>query len=579
MSSDFHVQPRELNLRTLHCLFDQSHVALQCSRTCIPTCFISMFSFSAKHNVLKFSFQILMRRGILFFSILLWRCGLLLAFRLRDPGVLFCGRSSKSFSYYVLMPPSRRTRLVAAGEPVNIPADLDLDSLFVKDLRTLCSQLSLPTAGTRSALVDRLKEARETRQNAQSIGAPPPVQNGGDNIELQQHFQQLQQQVQDLLNRNSSDERMLSESQLTQVKSLVQATINETIEQTAAAAAQAAVNAFTGSSPSSQAVVPERKASSEGNVPFAVQETLNSTAVNGTSGNDINSISSTSQQTLDSVHELPPKLVKEILSGEFMELSKLLPKNFNSLQPLHDEPLTLTLENSVIRVNKAKATSITNIEEWTSAFTAYMSVIISKHPSRAAKLLEYLSLIWYAAKYHRGLGWCVYDVKFRQKAAADKFIKWSTIDSQLWLKTFTVAPSLMKEELGFFQSGPSSMPSTVRGNEYRTCHNFNKGFSCARTPCPYAHRCNKPGCRGDHPGIRCPFPTPNQKSNHPHGLGSLTVSTIAPATVASNFGGVVTPVNFFNLQCALHSHPDRVFVNKLCLELREGARIGYSGPR
>ena len=242
------------------------------------------------------------------------------------------------------MPPSRRTRRVAAGELVNIPADLDLDSLFVKDLRTLCSQLSLPATGTRSALIERLKEAR---RNAQSIDAPPPVQNGGDDTELQQHFQQLQQQVQDLLNRNTSDERMLSESQLTQVKSLVQATINETIEQTAAAAAQAAVNAVTGSS-SSHAAVPERNASSEGNVPSAVQEALISLAVDGASGTDTNNISSASQQTLDSVHELPPKLVKEILSGEFLELSKLLPKNFNSLQPLHDEPLTLTLENSVI---------------------------------------------------------------------------------------------------------------------------------------------------------------------------------------------------------------------------------------
>ena len=86
------------------------------------------------------------------------------------------------------MPPSRRTRRVAAGEPVNIPADLHLDSLFVKDLLTLCSQLSLPTAGTRFALVDRLKETRETRRSAQSIGAPPPVQNGADNIELHQQF-------------------------------------------------------------------------------------------------------------------------------------------------------------------------------------------------------------------------------------------------------------------------------------------------------------------------------------------------------------------------------------------------------
>ena len=90
------MQPRELNLRTLHCLFDQSQVALQCSITCILTFFITMFSFSAKHNVLKFSFQILMRRGIRFFSILLWRCGLVLAFRLGDPGIIFCGRSSNT---------------------------------------------------------------------------------------------------------------------------------------------------------------------------------------------------------------------------------------------------------------------------------------------------------------------------------------------------------------------------------------------------------------------------------------------------------------------------------------------------
>ena len=187
------------------------------------------------------------------------------------------------------------------------------------------------------------------------------------------------------------------------------------------------MNAFTGSSSSSQAVVPERNTSSEGNVPFEFQETLNATGVDGASGNDINSISSASQQDVGFTTRTPCKLVKEILSGEFIELSELLPKNFNSLQPLHDEPLTLTLQNSVIRVLQAKATSITNIEEWTLAFTAYMCVIISKHPSRAAELLEYLSLIRYAAKHHRGLGWCVYDVKF----------KWSTTDSQLWLKTWS----------------------------------------------------------------------------------------------------------------------------------------------
>ena len=54
---------------------------------------------------------------------------------------------------------------------------------------------------------------------------------------------------------------------------------------------------------------------------------------------------------------------------------------------------------------------------------------------------------------------------------------------------------------------------------------------------------------------------------------------MAPTTAASSFGGLVTPVNVLNLQIALSNHPNREFVNKLCLELMEGARIGYSGPR
>ena len=42
---------------------------------------------------------------------------------------------------------------------------------------------------------------------------------------------------------------------------------------------------------------------------------------------------------------------------------------------------------------------------------------------------------------------------------------------------------------------------------------------------------------------------------------------------------MVTPVNVVNLYQVLSIHPEREFVNKLCSELREEARIGYSGPR
>ena len=119
--------------------------------------------------------------------------------------------------------------------------------------------------------------------------------------------------------------------------------------------------------------------------PTSAASTSNSPLEPQTSGPSLGNYSRSATCTdkaMDSVHELPAKLVREILTGEFMELSKLLSKNCNVLNPSQDEPLTLTVENSVIKVNKAKTTSITEISEWTTAFSAYMGVLISKPTSR-----------------------------------------------------------------------------------------------------------------------------------------------------------------------------------------------------
>ena len=413
------------------------------------------------------------------------------------------------------MPPTRRARNASTlADPGPIPPDLELGGLYVKDLRSLCSRLNLATTGGRAALIKRIEEAR--RDEANLASTPPPNQDGGEHVEspLEVQFQQLQRQVQELLDRDSSQDGLLSASQLTQVQSLVQESLNEAIEKAASAAAQAAVNVFNGTSP--PAPTPTTEGSESSSITPAISSATVPQVPSSTPENR-----STGDTTMDSVHKLPAKLVKEVLSGEFMELSKLLPKHFNTLNPSHDEPLTLTVENSVIKVNKAKATSITDIAEWTTAFTAYMGVIISKFPHRASELLEYMSLIRYAAKHHKGLGWCAYDVKFRQKAAANKSLKWSTIDSQLWLKTFTVAPSLLKEDIGLFESGPSTS-STSKGNENRTCHNFNRGVPCARTPCIYAHKCNRSGCGKDHPGIKCPNFFGAAKEPLPRGGKSLS---------------------------------------------------------
>jgi len=102
------------------------------------------------------------------------------------------------------------------------------------------------------------------------------------------------------------------------LQSLIQVTTNETIKKTASAASQAAVNAFNGTSvgsnlPARNALVSPQKQGGLGSV----------------AGNEdvaLLLINLDQAVTTDSVHELPVKLVKEILSFKIVT-EKLLATN------------------------------------------------------------------------------------------------------------------------------------------------------------------------------------------------------------------------------------------------------------
>ena len=208
------------------------------------------------------------------------------------------------------MPPTRRARNTSKpADPGPIPADLELGRLYVKDLLSLCSRLNLTMTGGRDALT-----------NTDNLpGTLSPIQDGGENVEnqndqnaLELQFQQLQRQVQELLDRESPQDGLLSATQLTQEQLIVQGSPNKAIERAASAATQAALSAFNGSSPPATAP-PTQARDSSGNDALLISSP-------GISVSPENC--STADPAMDSVHELPAKLVKEILTGEFMELSK-----------------------------------------------------------------------------------------------------------------------------------------------------------------------------------------------------------------------------------------------------------------
>ena len=130
-----------------------------------------------------------------------------------------------------------------------------------------------------------------------------------------------------------------------------------------------------------------------------------------------------------------------------------------------------------------------------------MSVLIHKFPTRSQELLRYVSLTGYAARVHKGLGWAIYDFKFRQKASVDKSLDCSAIDNQLWLTIFTVSPALLNEEYPLLSQGPQRSVSTKGGDSRGTCNLYNRYGTCSTCIPEIAGVSDK--CRGSHPGCDC----------------------------------------------------------------------------
>lgn len=381
------------------------------------------------------------------------------------------------------MPPLRRRSRV---QDTNVGADAALlNGYSVQQLRNLCRQKKIASTGNKATLLNRLRGSgpRVTVSNADARGRLQETNEmfGSVPVLPQDH----------VVNANANDSTF-SEGQLNTIRHLVQESIAAASREIANEAALAAVQVLQPSS--------SQTASNSNRVTPAIETVAPQQTA---SPSDI-------CQHAAPFQDIPAQYVKDIQSGEFFELSKLLPKNLSEFN--EDDNLVLTLDNSVVRVSKkAKtSTSITEIEQWTTAFTTYMSVFTHKFPQRSQELLQYLSLIRYAARVHKGLGWAIYDYKFRQKAGQNKTRVWSEIDQQLWLKIFTVAPSVLKEEYPLFSNGPQTSSVSTGAERRGTCHNFNRLGWCHRAPCSFKHVCNK--CAGAHPGHNCPkFPgTPRE---------------------------------------------------------------------
>ena len=200
---------------------------------------------------------------------------------------------------------------------------------------------------------------------------------------------------------------------------------------------------------------------------------------------------------------IPAKLVKRIVSHEFIEMSELSPESLE--EPESELPL-FTFEGTMVvpKSNAQKKNAVIDILTWVECFNSYTAVLTTYFPSRSRDLLAYMALIIRTAKRFRGKAWLDYDRAFRREAAATNLRDWSVMRPDLYNYHTAVvnqyelarnAPNVPNPTAKrSFRDEPQGKPSS---NQF--CISWNRGFCVSSfQTCRFRHNCSYPNCNGSH---------------------------------------------------------------------------------
>ena len=218
---------------------------------------------------------------------------------------------------------------------------------------------------------------------------------------------------------------------------------------------------------------------------------------------------------MSSFQDLPPKLVKRILSLEFVDMSELIPGSWK-----------LTEDNSPC-CQHTRAPSkgpVTDILLWIECYSTMVAVLASRFPDKVPQLMTYQKTIVKAHRTYAGHAWVTYDLAYRRRAANLKSLDWGAIDFNLYTETFACRGKAIPrckfcssdlhtsdECEHTYNLNQSSSQSTrqfpPKGIEQATpiCFKFNSDNQnkCRLKWCRYAHICSD--CQGRHPRSSCPL--------------------------------------------------------------------------
>lgn len=173
-------------------------------------------------------------------------------------------------------------------------------------------------------------------------------------------------------------------------------------------------------------------------------------------------------------------MVQKIERGEYVELSKLLPREKLVPQDEYDK-VTIVSKNGKPAFEPhpgdKDSVIINSYKRWEAAFDVYAGVFVRAHPRRSPEIFQYKHTIRKAAESYVWSGIYAYDKVFRTHMQSNPGRTWSKKHKDAWSDHVHVHKVVVANE-----GNP--------GKKRKICRYFNKNGRCAKgAQCEYDHRC------------------------------------------------------------------------------------------
>ena len=194
----------------------------------------------------------------------------------------------------------------------------------------------------------------------------------------------------------------------------------------------------------------------------------------------------------EGIPPVPTRLVEKIRRWEFVDLIQLIegPDPNESSSDSH----------SGTSSKSSKKSTITDLATWLQAYARLMAVLLSASTTskeEAAGLAAHLHVILQVAQDLGGRHWLMYDVEYREWAAAKGIRVWGELNLHLYGRC------LARPSFSTYSNPPDLLAASTP-----ICFKWNSG-NCQRPQCRYLHICLE--CRGPHPKIHCNLKRPSGK--------------------------------------------------------------------